>query len=164
MFWFSKCWQNWKNFVCHNWKMALTISGPIQRTYVLKHFLNIWAFPLHKVKVLNIDCRKKSCFTTLIRCLYLVMLLFWNHNPCGRNIRTQKLMKLRHVLSISEKIGIYILNWSNKQIGFFFNFGGHRSFLWCHWHTCFGVLLMPPLGFKARVGSLIHRNCSFYLL
>ena len=29
-------------------------------------------------------------------------------------------------------------------------------FLWGHWNPCFGFLVMSPLGFKARVGSLIH--------
>ena len=39
---------------------------------------------------------------------------------------------------------------------FFFKiFGGHEYFLWGHWYPCFGLLVMSPLGFKARVGSLI---------
>ena len=33
-------------------------------------------------------------------------------------------------------------------------FGGHISFLWDHWYPCFGLLVMFPLGFKARVGAL----------
>ena len=33
--------------------------------------------------------------------------------------------------------------------------GGHKSFLWGHWYPCFGLLVMSPLGFKARVDSLI---------
>ena len=28
--------------------------------------------------------------------------------------------------------------------------------LWGHWYPCFGFLVMSPLGFKVRVGSLIH--------
>ena len=27
---------------------------------------------------------------------------------------------------------------------------------WGHWYSCFGLLVMFPLDFKARVGSLIH--------
>ena len=34
-------------------------------------------------------------------------------------------------------------------------FGGHESFLWGHWYPCFGLLVMSPLGFKARVGSAL---------
>ena len=34
--------------------------------------------------------------------------------------------------------------------------GGHESFLWGHWYPCFGLLVTSPLGFKARVGSLIR--------
>ena len=48
----------------------------------------------------------------------------------------------------------------------FFNliFGGHESFLWDHWYPCFGLLVMSPLGFKARVSSLIcawQRDMSY---
>ena len=35
-------------------------------------------------------------------------------------------------------------------------FGGHKFFLWGYWYPCFGLLVMSPLGFKARVGSLIR--------
>ena len=31
----------------------------------------------------------------------------------------------------------------------------NQSFLWVHWFPCFRLLVMSPLGFKARVGSLI---------
>ena len=34
-------------------------------------------------------------------------------------------------------------------------FGGHMSFLWGHWYPCFGLLVMPALGFKARVDPLL---------
>ena len=45
-------------------------------------------------------------------------------------------------------------------------FGGLKSFLWGHWYHCFGLLVTYPLGFKARVGSLIptwqrHMCCIF---
>ena len=44
----------------------------------------------------------------------------------------------------------------STRLGFFINiFGGHKSFLWGHWYPCIGFLVMSPLGFKARVGSLI---------
>ena len=39
-------------------------------------------------------------------------------------------------------------------VSFFLVFGGHKSFLWDHGYPSFGLLVMPPLGFKARVGSL----------
>ena len=42
-----------------------------------------------------------------------------------------------------------VLSFFKKQ------FGRHKSFLWGHWYPCFGLLVMSPLGFKARVGSLI---------
>ena len=35
-------------------------------------------------------------------------------------------------------------------------FGGHKSFLCDHWYPWFGLLVTTPLGFKARVGSLIQ--------
>ena len=41
-------------------------------------------------------------------------------------------------------------------------FGGHKSFLCVHWYPCFGLLLMSPLVFKARVGSLIIINLTSY--
>ena len=41
---------------------------------------------------------------------------------------------------------------------FFKNFfGGHESLLWGHWYPYFGLLVMSPLGFKARVGSALFQ-------
>ena len=53
---------------------------------------------------------------------------------------------------------VFVLQIFSMNIGqIFFSkiFGGHESFLWGHWYPCFGLLVMSPLGFKARVGSLI---------
>ena len=36
------------------------------------------------------------------------------------------------------------------------NFLVDKCFLWGHWYPCFGLLVMSPLGFKVRVGSLIY--------
>ena len=50
-----------------------------------------------------------------------------------------------------------IYNRGTAIISSFFNFfGGRRLFLWAHWYPCFGLLVMSPLGFKVRVGSLIR--------
>ena len=63
-----------------------------------------------------------------------------------------------------------LLNYQQHKVGisanYFFSFcflcflkiifGGHKSFLWGRWYPCFGLLVTSPLGFKARVGSLIH--------
>ena len=38
---------------------------------------------------------------------------------------------------------------------FFLIFRGHNSFLYRHSYPCFGFLVMPALGFKARVDSLL---------
>ena len=38
-------------------------------------------------------------------------------------------------------------------------FGGHQSFSWNHWCPCFGLLVTPALGFKARVDLL---TCVFH--
>ena len=48
----------------------------------------------------------------------------------------------------------YNLELHNCSISFI-NLGGHKSFLLGHWYTCFELLVMSPLGFKARVDSLI---------
>ena len=48
-------------------------------------------------------------------------------------------------------LGVTFCHW----IFFFKNFGGHESFLWGHWYPCFKLLVMSPLGFKARVGSAL---------
>ena len=44
------------------------------------------------------------------------------------------------------------------KIQFFFllNFYLTHVHFWGHWYPCFGLLVTSPLGFKARVGSLIH--------
>ena len=39
---------------------------------------------------------------------------------------------------------------------FFFNFCWTHVHFWGHWYPCFGLLVMSPLGFKARVGRLIQ--------
>ena len=44
----------------------------------------------------------------------------------------------------------------SKNIFFFkliFFCGGHQSFLWGHWYSCFGLLVTSALGLKARVDS-----------
>ena len=64
-----------------------------------------------------------------------------------------KYCQLFYPFSISSQ-GIY-LGFSSRN-HFFKIFGGHRSFLWGHWYPCFWLLVTSPLGFKARVGSLIH--------
>ena len=48
---------------------------------------------------------------------------------------------------------------------FVLNFGGHKSFLWDHWYPCSGLLVMSPMGYKARVGSLIctQGRCTCYI-
>ena len=58
----------------------------------------------------------------------------------------------------------------STRLGFFINiFGGHKSFLWGHWYPCIRFLVMSPLGYKARVGSLIctwwrhHRQMLYWL-
>ena len=44
----------------------------------------------------------------------------------------------------------------SKYFFFFIKvFGGHMSFFWGHWYTCFRFLVTSPLGFKARVGSAL---------
>ena len=42
----------------------------------------------------------------------------------------------------------------------FLLFGEHKSLLWRHWYPCFG-LMVTSLGFKARVGRLIHAWQSY---
>ena len=45
-----------------------------------------------------------------------------------------------------------MLNAQVLSMSFFFllkSFGGHQSFLWCHWYSCFGPLMMSALSFKA---------------
>ena len=38
------------------------------------------------------------------------------------------------------------------------------SFLWGHWHPCFGLLVTSALGFKARVDSLAcFLACALFL-
>ena len=38
---------------------------------------------------------------------------------------------------------------------FFLNFCWTHVHLWGHWYPCFGLLMVSPLGFKARVGSAL---------
>ena len=59
--------------------------------------------------------------------------------------------------SISPCVGIF------PPFYFFKKFGRHKSFLWGNWYPCFGLLVMFPLGFKARVGSCIHACRGIYV-
>ena len=47
-----------------------------------------------------------------------------------------------------------VFSFATQQILFLKIFGGHKSFLWGHWNPYFGLLVMSPLGFKARVSAL----------
>ena len=38
-----------------------------------------------------------------------------------------------------------------------------KSFLWGHWYPCCGLLVISPLGFKSRVGSLIQVLLEAYM-
>ena len=47
--------------------------------------------------------------------------------------------------------------YAREKFFFFFKFLEDMSpILWGHWYLCFGLLVISPLGFKARVGSLIR--------
>ena len=52
----------------------------------------------------------------------------------------------------------------SKVFKFFTIFGGHKSFLCDYSCPFFWLLVMSPLGFKARVGSIIHPwwRCTCY--
>ena len=58
--------------------------------------------------------------------------------------------------------GLKILSW-NSYVKFFHSFkkifGRHKPLLWGHWYLCFWLLVTSPLGFKARLDSLI---CSWW--
>ena len=43
--------------------------------------------------------------------------------------------------------------------------GGHKSFSWGHWYSCFRLLVTSALGFKARVDFLLARflACVLFL-
>ena len=78
---------------------------------------------------------------------------WYGHNAFGTSLLSSGypaiIMSVRVLSNGSSWIAIFFL--------FFFKiFGGHESFLWGHWYPYFGLLVMSPLGFKARVGSLIR--------
>ena len=57
-----------------------------------------------------------------------------------------------------------VLHSYRLHLVFFKMFVGHKSFVWDHWYPCFGLVVMSPIGFKARVGSLIfawERHLSY---
>ena len=66
---------------------------------------------------------------------------------------------------------LFLINWSkalftcNKvQPNMSSLFCWTHVHFWGHWYPCFGLLVMSPLGFKARVGSLIRtwQRCTWY--
>ena len=62
----------------------------------------------------------------------------------------------------SSPNGVRVLNF---KWAFFKKKFCHESFLWGYWYPSFGLLVMSPLGFKARVGSFIHtwQRCMCYV-
>ena len=73
----------------------------------------------------------------------------------------------------SLKVSVSIDTMLNFDVDFLFKkkkIIGNKSFLWGHWYPCLRLLVMSPLGIKARVGSLIRawqrytvtRSLSFF--
>ena len=56
------------------------------------------------------------------------------------------------------------ISWYEANTFFKIFLGGRMSFLWNHRYPWFGLLVISPLGFKARVCSLIHAwwRCTCY--
>ena len=74
----------------------------------------------------------------------------------GTVIWSEKSLKWKYYLEGCKKA-----HFQKKTLHFgFVSFGKKNSrshvLLWSHWYLCFGLLVKPPLGFKTRVGSLIH--------
>ena len=64
-------------------------------------------------------------------------------------------MKLREG-NVFIRICLSFCSWRTKRF--------HDSLkkkLWGHWYPCFGLLMMSPLGFKVRMGSLIHTRWRY---
>ena len=67
----------------------------------------------------------------------------------------QKAAAYVHCICQDNWVNRVVWNWISIFYFFLKTFGGHESFLWGHWYPCFGLLVMSPLGFKARVGSAL---------
>ena len=77
------------------------------------------------------------CFIFQIRHMYVLM-------------HTQAILILRLIVATSF--------FCSKFLAIYFSlfFWRTQVFLWSHWYSYFGLLVMSPLGFKAKVCILIH--------
>ena len=101
----------------------------------------------------------------------------WHHRIVGLSKKTVKLSrKSVRILSkaviqsdsseIPQKASDQAIDdypWRSQQVKEVFRNLFFKSFLtdtrvlfWGHWYPCFGFLVTSPLGFKAKVGCVIH--------
>ena len=76
----------------------------------------------------------------------------------GTTVRAQSDLRDNTVKRVGVMESVYCIKHSVKPTIYpldpIFKFGGYKSFLLGHWYPCSGLLVMSPLGFKARLESL----------
>ena len=91
---------------------------------------------------------------------FLKCVILWQFQDCLNTF--QKKAPFRKGQVFRPYNGLICLGMCHTQGGtvacqtFKFFFVRHKSFLWSHWHSCFGLLVTSALCFKARVDSLTH--------
>ena len=105
------------------------------------------------------------CHGKELRYIYIEILWLWccQCNWCSIHDVWKHSAKLHYWhFTIYHSLFWYIISpvfsvfGKGEEVEFFLkNFGGHESFLWGNGYPCCGLLVTSPLGFKARVGSLI---------
>ena len=76
----------------------------------------------------------------------------WRDNSILENMSSWHLLPIRN-WSISQHYPHVVRHFI---VYIFFNYGGHKSFLWGHWYPCFALWWHLHWVSKPRVGSLIH--------
>ena len=96
-----------------------------------------------------------ECFTCCTLCSMLLAGC-WVTGLWGSGVRTNRTWMPWRDTSTSYFPWSMIYRWGHLPHFFENNIGGHKSFVGSLIPPCFGLLVTSPLGFKARVGRLIH--------
>ena len=140
--------------------LGVLVVGP---SLVGNHIqVHVWGLPCEQTKWLTdrSDWKQYLPRTLLAGKSLMVCLLIRSIYTSFTSQRTTKYFYSVYWLFHYYHCFLYWFSYQNS-VQFLFLFS---KFLWGHWHSCFGLLVRSPLGFKATVSSLIHpwHRCMCY--
>ena len=119
----------------------------LRQTVSCVNIISILMQPNHEMKSLLLPHHVNTPIRFFVNCQCCIV-IFLQFRSLFAPFDVSK-CRIRYQWVLEDKI-------SRLQTFFLKIFGGYESFLWGHWYPCFGLLVISPLGFKARVGNLIR--------